>query len=600
MNSSAHHSDSITQQKLLSVINIITITALFGAYFFVHSSMAIQAEILDREQMTQEIEGEVETEVEESFTSESEDSNDDGGDDSNNSTDVTNTGDDTTVDSSSEANNDTTVETNNDATVNQTVDATANTGHNEASRNISIGGDAGIIKTGDASVETKGVVDANNTTTGVKDGSGSGGSDTSVTNTGDDSSVSSSNNSSNTTTVGTNNHATIHQAADTEANTGNNVADRNISIGGTAGQIITGAASTKTSYLVTANQSVMLIGGQSSGNGPGSGATIVTTGDRHSTNISANQHTNTTVTNTNNAYVSQTCGVNSSCVADTGHNDASRNINKNGDAGVVKTGNAGVDVALMALVNNTATTVKNGGSTGDNSLGVVNTGDDSNFNSTTNNTNSTQVTNNNTATVDQQVNAYANTGYNTANRNISFGGNAGVIETGDADVKVCMVAEVNETSTKIAQASTDPKTSPTPKPTSSPKPSPTPTVTPTPTPTPTPTVSPTPTPTPNGNNGKTNGGNGGIINGDNGDNGDGEGQEPQHQVSTDNPITAAARDFIGGLGPGQVLAASDIQPATFADAGNNVNWLGLLKTLIVLMIGYTFGSIRHTLVSSKN
>lgn len=398
--------------------------------------------------------------------------------------------------------------------------------------------------------------------------------------------------------VGNNNQATIYQGTDAYANTGNNVADRNISIGGSAGQIITGAASTKTSYLATANQSVVLIGGESKGKGPGSGATIITTGDRHSSYITNNTNRSTSVTNTNNAYVSQSCGVQGACIADTGNNNASGNINLNGDAGVIQTGDARVDVKLVALVNSAVTQVSGSEIGTASNTEIINTGNDSNFSSEINNNTNTNVENNNNAVVNQNVNAYANTGNNTANRNISFGGNAGVIQTGNAEVNVCLLADVNTSTTQIAQASPQPIAASTPTPTSSPKPSstPKPSVTPKPsaTPTPKPTVTPTPSSTPKPSTTPTPS----VMNGgeDNGETNSG-GSDPQSATTGRGGLIAGIADALGG---GQVLAASNIFPETFADTGFNINWLGLLKTLIVLMIGYALGSVRHALLSSKN
>jgi len=123
---------------------------------------------------------------------------------------------------------------------------------------------------------------------------------------------------------------------------------------------------------------------------------------------------------------------------------------------------------------------------------IVNTGDDVNVDTSAQNNTRIEVNNQNTANINQNVNAVANTGNNTANRNISFGGNAGVITTGDAEVNVGLLAEVNKNVTKIEEKVAIP--------TVTPKVTITPTVTPTATPTPsvagvavTPTATPTPT-----------------------------------------------------------------------------------------------------------
>src|SRR5690606_17457735 len=87
---------------------------------------------------------------------------------------VKNTGDNADVDQSQESATEVQVENNNTAVVNQVVNAEANTGNNEASRSISFGGDAGVINTGDATVNTNATVNANNSTTSVGVGSGNG------------------------------------------------------------------------------------------------------------------------------------------------------------------------------------------------------------------------------------------------------------------------------------------------------------------------------------------------------------------------------------------------------------------------------------------
>lgn len=576
---------SSAQKPLNLLLAVVTTASFFTAYFSAHKILSVQATILDRDEMATTIQNTANETVSTELSNSSSDSTATSNNENSGDT-VINTGDNTSTSNTTSNTSNTGVSTTNDATINQNISAEANTGYNEASRNISIGGDAGIIKTGDASVNTTGVVSANNTQAAILNGSGGSGSGGSLYNTGNDSSFSKSNTNSTATVLGTNNRATIYQGANTSANTGHNVADGNISIGGTAGQIITGAASTKTSYLVTANQTVMLVGGASNGNGPGSGASIISTGDRHSSIISENNHRTIGLTTNNTANISQLCGVQMSCTADTGGNTADRNINRNGDAGVIKTGDAYLSFKMFASANSTDTEIYGGSGTGGALMDIINTGNDSEFNSESSAELNVDVDTNNTANVDQNANLYANTGHNTANRNISFGGNAGVIETGDATIDACMVAEVNETKTVISLVESTPTPTATPAPSPTPKPTPKPTATPTPTPTPKPSASPTPgpshtpTPTPAPS---VNGG----------------GVTPEHADSS--TVVKAINNFVNGIGGGengQVLAATTgLVPSTFAETGLfSINWMGLLKTLIVFMIGYTLGSIRNTLV----
>ena len=71
---------------------------------------------------------------------------------------------------------------------------------------------------------------------------------------------------------------------------------------------------------------------------------------------------------------------------------------------------------------------------------IINTGGNADIDASTNQSSSTAVSNDNQAGVGQKVKASANTGNNTANGNISFGGNAGTIHTGDATVYSELVA----------------------------------------------------------------------------------------------------------------------------------------------------------------
>ncbi len=443
------------------------------------------------------------------------------------STEVTNTGDNVDVNTSTESNSEINVDNQNNADINQEVTAVANTGDNEASRNISIGGDAGMINTGDASVNVNGQVNANNNETFISGGQGGGGASADVTNTGDDLDVSTTSTSNTLTAVNNDNTTTINQVTNARANTGGNVADRNISIGGNAGVINTGNASTNVNYLVTANGNVTLIGGVGNGNGPGSGASIILTNTGDESRFTTRSTTNNfiVVTNENRAFLSQTCGIpedqmptlveSTSCFANTGDNTADRNIGRGSDAGIITTGDAQVNVLMAAFANSNFTSIMLDDPAFSNS-DVVNTGDDVNVTTESTSNTDIDVDNDNQADVDQRVNAEANTGRNTANRNISLGGNAGVITTGNAEVNVEMLVNVNENVTKIELE----KVICTPTPTGAPieilTPTPgqvvvTPTVTPTPTgavggvevvTTPTPTAAPaaqavevTPTPT---------------------------------------------------------------------------------------------------------
>lgn len=375
-------------------------------------------------------------------------------------TDVVNTGDDTTVSNDSTSTDTVAVENENYSEIDQSVDATANTGHNQANGNISINGTgAGIIQTGDATVQVVAGVSAGNNMTAINGGGSSGGSSADVVNSGDGLAVSSTDSATTYRIVRNNNTTIINQAADVTADTGNNEAEGNISVnGGPAGVIITGNASTSVDYLVTANGNITIIGG-TGGNGPGDGASIIltNTGDNSRFNTSASNTHLTLVTNENRALISQTCGRPigpnelrvdlSSCTSNTGNNHADGQIAFGADAGVIKTGDAQVNVVMNANANNNTTGISGSGNEGGSNTNVLNTGDDVDVDTSSNNTDSISVGNYNDARVSQNVNAYANTGYNTANGNISFGGAAGWIQTGNATVNVIMNADVNNNTT---------------------------------------------------------------------------------------------------------------------------------------------------------
>ena len=571
------------QKYFIITLFAMTTAAVLTAAFSVNHVVTISAEeeLPDKDALTTSIKSQANEEVKNSLS----------GSSSGSSTNVTNTGDDAEVSNSNESNTDASVNNTNTANVSQTINADANTGYNEASRNISFGGNAGVINTGDASVNVIGVVNANSNTTGINGGGGYGSGETDIVNTGDDFSSNTSN-SNNTRIAGTNNNsATIYQAANTSANTGNNVADRNISFGGSAGVINTGNAYTTVSFLTTANQSVMIIGGIDDGRGgPGSGATIITTGDRYRGRMGQSTTTNIDVNNHNTAVLNQ----NTNVVADTGYNDSSRGISKGGDAGVINTGDARISLYLLAEANNNSTEIDGSYYPYYSPLSVVNTGENSEFSSETETDTDIKVNNNNTASVNQTADLIANTGHNTANRNISFGGDAGVINTGDAVIEACMVADVNNNDTQIAYAVGGVDHTPTPWPSTTP----TPTSTTDPGGSPDPTATPTPKPSNNSNNNNSDSdGQGGHNSSSNSDNSDdssnSEGIAPQAEERT------LGRGGIN-LDPGEVLGTiHEIIPETFAAAGS-LNWIGLLKAFAVLGLGYTLGSYRQSKFRSTN
>lgn len=589
----------------------ITTCSLLLCLLVLSPIVAVSAEEMpDKDQLTQQITQQAAQEVAEGFSG------------SNNQpaqqTEVVNTGNNPSVESSSSTESSVAVNNNNSATVTQTTTATANTGGNEASRNISIGGNAGMITTGNAAVNTTAVVQANNNSTTVgTGGSGQGGQGTSVTNTGNGATTASNSNSQTNVIANNKGTATIVQAGNASATTGNNKADRNISIGGNAGLITTGNASANMSYLVAANnnKTVAIVGGAST-NGPGSGASIyvVNTGDNSYFSSQNSSLLRAQVANNNKATVTQSCGSGyaMSCSANTGGNSANRGIAFGGDAGVINTGNAAVNVTLFAQVNKNSTGVGIGGNGMMGSvLGIVNTGDTTTFNQTNNSETDVSVANNNSATVVQTANAHADTGNNTANRNISFGGDAGVINTGDATVNVVMVADVNSNETAVcvdqpycpvpgSGPNPTPLPTPSPAPSGTPTPSPNPSASPTPHPSSTPSSTPTPTPGVGGGNNSGTGGSGTTST-----NTYYNYYYPTSTSTTTNnhSVGRVLSDFIEAVSnPGQVLAATttDGCPPCSATAFTSSTpelpaWQRVLKGVLLLSVGYGLATARYKL-----
>ncbi len=380
---------------------------------------------------------------------------------------VTNTGDTVSTEQNTEANTLTDVNNTNTTEVNQQVNAEANTGNNEASKNISFGGNAGMITTGNAGVAVSNQTNANNNTTYIDPSAQHVGNNAYITNSGNGLYADTSSQNTRNTNVRNSNSTYINQGVQSKANTGGNKADGNISIGGLAGVIHTGDAFTNVDFLVTANGSVVLVGGSGDGFGPGSGASIflLNTGDNSRFLSSADRNSRTSVQNSNDLTVTQHCGYGVAgafvdgqlrgCSADTGNNNSSRNIGYGTDAGVIQTGDAVVAVSTEVEGNTNSTQVQNSSTGNGSETDVVNTGDNAHVANNSSSNTETTVNNSNSAHLNQNVNAYANTGNNIANRNISFGGDAGIIQTGNAYVLVDFNANVNKNGTTIAHQSSE-------------------------------------------------------------------------------------------------------------------------------------------------
>ena len=364
---------------------------------------------------------------------------------------ILNTGSNADIDASQQQNTSTTVANSNQADVDQEVTARANTGDNTASRNISFGGNAGVISTGDATVYNKLSAAANSNKAGVTSNCpGLPGYDGSLTNTGANLDYDASTSKTCSTTITNGNGVAINQVVDSEANTGGNRADGNIAIGGGAAGLITTGDAEVSSILVTrANENVVLVGGSGGNGSPGNGANIylVNTGRNATIHDRRTGSNVTNVASSNSATIDQV--VNGS--ANTGDNTSNGNIAFNGDAGVITTGDATVVTKLETDVNHNKTSVATGGNgSGGGDTSIVNTGNNLDADISSQDSTETTVTNSNSAEIDQNVEVEANTGRNTATGNIAFNGDAGVITTGDATVVTELSVEANSNETLIA------------------------------------------------------------------------------------------------------------------------------------------------------
>ncbi|MBI1862946.1 hypothetical protein HYS00_02400 [Candidatus Microgenomates bacterium] len=364
--------------------------------------------------------------------------------------DLANTGDQVKQEQVQQQKTETMVQNTNTATTTQTTTVNANTGNNTADRNISIGGSAGVIQTGNVGVVTNAQVSGNTNTTAVSAPTlAPTGASTAVTNTGTGVSISAANDTSNTTGVQNNNTSNTTQTTTVNANTGNNRADRNISIGGNAGVIQTGSVGVQSNYLVTQNGNATIIGGQSRGNGPGSGASIqlANTGNGITASSSATNTNTASVENLNNTFITQLTTVN----ADTGNNTASRNISIGGDAGVIKTGAVFVGAQYEVNGGSNRTQVVGGDGSSD-GLGtaLTNTADGVGTATTDSNQISASVSNVNNTVINQSAFINANTGGNNASRNINTSGDAGTISTGNVGVYVSFLADFSKNTTYVS------------------------------------------------------------------------------------------------------------------------------------------------------
>jgi hypothetical protein len=238
-----------------------------------------------------------------------------------------------------------------------------------------------------------------------------------------------------TVTVNNVNDAQIVNKVSTKSNTGGNSASMN-TLGGT---ITTGDAVSNVQVQSVANiNTTNITGGLATGGNTGSNSI---TGPSSTNSVYMENNHTVAVTNDNTATVRNRIDVDSN----TGWNDA----NTNTGPAVIKTGDASLGLAVLNHANDNlndirgsaagaGTNVAENSTTGpfsENTVAIINR-----YAAAVNNVNDLQVKN--------EVDAWASSGKNDANKN-TLGGD---IETGDADAAVGVETEGNINTTKVAMA----------------------------------------------------------------------------------------------------------------------------------------------------
>lgn len=263
---------------------------------------------------------------------------------------------------------------------------------------------------------------------------------TSATNTGNGSGSSNTSDveENNDTEVDVTNNADIENNLEVDVDTGNNEAKKNMG----DGVIGTGDAVVDGSLVNDINNTLINIDGLC-GCGGGGGATNSDNGSGSENNASTTTNSTVDLSNTNNLYLVNNEGIG----ANTGANEADKNM---GD-GVVSSGDADISFTTINFGNNTGInletvnfdivdtrsedlvitwpTVGSGSGFGTSATNSGNGSDSTNNASSTTNSDTT-INNENNLLLDNNVTIYANTGENSADKNMG----TGIIDTGDANI----------------------------------------------------------------------------------------------------------------------------------------------------------------------
>jgi len=168
-------------------------------------------------------------------------------------------------------------------------------------------------------------------------------------------------------------------------------------------------------------------------------ATNDTTGYNSVNDTSVTNSNNVKVENVSDAFISNTVKTTSN----TGNNSASQNTM----GGMIQTGDATSDVAVLNSANINTTLVDLGRDGGLNTAGNSITGAKSDNDAVITNSNRVGIKNDNTAVLQNNLNVNSNTGGNFANQNTD--GVGGMVQTGDAVSLVSLANRANDSATGV-------------------------------------------------------------------------------------------------------------------------------------------------------
>lgn len=171
---------------------------------------------------------------------------------------------------------------------------------------------------------------------------------------------------------------------------------------------------------------------------------LINSGDHVKISQDSTNVTKVDVSNKNVANINQSASAN----VNTGGNSADRNIGHGGVSGSVVSGNAyfGANFDASANSNNTFVSAPSGQNSGAQRTDVVNTGDHVRASSNTNNVTRVTVDNFNKANIDQNAYFKANTGYNSADRNVG----GGSVTSGNVGFDAGFSAGANHNATAVS------------------------------------------------------------------------------------------------------------------------------------------------------